>query len=242
MAQKSKNKTRLYCLMFLLIKILPGQEYNYPSWFLYAPRGAVTAVGYASKSYYPENAIETACEQARENLARYASVRILGEEGLIIQGDQFYYSGNNFREEIDSLLFEYYKSATVYLDTSVIGDLCLVFVSDRSLSYEESLLSSENLTSWIHELPKSSDFIYAMGIARLYFHEISSWLEAERDARIQLALTLCAEVKSHTRMYNQSFREVSLSKVDQVLQDIQIVARARTNDIFYILVKMKNNR
>jgi len=97
----------------------------------------------------------------------------------------------------------------------------------------------DSLPSWISNLPEKSGYLYAMGISQLYFNEVSSWLESERDARLQLALSLGSQEKTLNMLNNGRIHEVSKSSIDQILKDIQVVGRSKSQNIFYVLIRMK---
>jgi len=216
-----------------------GQKNFYPSWFVTAPEGAVTAVGYALSSYYPENAIQLACENAFYNLASFKSTRFKGEEGTISVPNGHLYAGNNFVEIIDSTLLENLSNQIVYLDTTIVGSLTLVLVSDEHIDISKELVEVNRLPIWINQLPDATNELYAIGVSPIYFREVSSWLQAEKDARLQLALSLGIRIKTMEKQLNESYQEITQYSVDQILKNVKVVARAKAENILYVLVKME---
>jgi len=223
-----------------LFNVGKGQENEnlYPAWFVTAPKGAVTAVGYAPISYYPENGIKMARENALLNLAKVLRTTVIGEEASILSGGEHFYAGNTFKEYPDSFIVDYLKNAIVYLDTAIVQNMILVLASDSRLVVDKTLKTLPDNPAWITTLPSDSLGIYSVGISQKYFYETNSWLNAEQNMRLQMAMILKTEVKDLVKNYSPFYQEVQQSKVESILINCQVVARARKGDIFYVLGKL----
>lgn len=215
-----------------------AQSGQYPSWFVTAPSGAVTAVGYAPRSYYPDNAIARAVENALHNLNLALQTDVVGQEAALIQSDQHLYAGNTFRELTDSTRLSLLTQTAIFLDTTITEQMVLVLAAAKTLTVESDSISLPDSPDWIIETPEQNGFVYAVGVSQVYFREPSGWLAAERDMRLRMAFTLEIRLTGLVKSHNQYYQEVQHSTVKQRLRNCHVIARARQGDILFVLGRM----
>jgi len=76
-------------------------------------------------------------------------------------------------------------------------------------------------------------------VSQRYFSPISSWLEAERNARIQLALSLGVQINRLNKSHEGIISHITQHRLDQQLTRVEVVSRALMNEIYYVLLRIK---
>jgi hypothetical protein len=96
---------------------------------------------------------------------------------------------------------------------------------------------------WTESPPNDENYFYAVGISPEYYYEISSWKEAEKLARRNLARSVYIEIKSLQKGARQ-FQEITNENLEMDLHNIQVVSRWRDIEekLFYVLIKMPKNQ
>ena len=208
---------------------------TYPNWFWQTPNlSFLTAVGYASiDSSHPNKAQEDAIDDGIERLAKSVRVRIRAEQSFI--NEEF---TRKVQEETDTRIKEHVRDthkllATYYGDGLTIvllglGEATNGLVGATNL-FTPVATASPSVPDWFLRLPSQPGYTYAPGYASGANHteqpqEAAGWLsknawsEAEKNARVELALG--RETVFHT--LRESF---SVSSTDVILNDIETVAR-----------------
>lgn len=212
---------------------------EFPAWFFQMPEDdeAVYSVGYARAYARYDSAATIAARNARYqlNLAILAALR--GERLFqTLPGGQIVYQGEKFEERPMGAV------NPVYLDTVQVGGMVLVLASSRLP--QVSILSTPTLhtispPSWITTLPDSLNAMYAVGMSRLYYYEEHSWLEAERQARQELAFSFWTRQRQFLRGTRDEEFGVTASGTSVQLHGTQVVARWRSDTMCFVLVKTK---
>ncbi len=221
---------------------LPPRTPAYPSWFYAPPKNSVTATGMARLSHFKESAISQASERALAGLARNIRVRIAGEERSLGLAGRELYLGNTITETVDSSTVGYAESVICYLDTVISDDLVLVLAATGSYACSSEMLQADALPEWTRHIPDQPGYAYGLGAAPVYYTEISSWSEAEQAARRHLALSLMSREKSLGKISHYGLQEARSTETDIVLQNIETVGRARDEQFFYLLIRMRIGR
>ncbi|MDP2209584.1 MAG: hypothetical protein Q8K98_12560 [Bacteroidota bacterium] len=234
----------MVCLIYFNTKSF-CQEY--PKWFI--EQGKIdannTAVGYARLSFYTDSSTALAFKNACENYARNKNSRITGGQAFWATEIGTFWMGHNFKETYDTL--QYFKALNSFkgIDTLITDKLIIILIGDSNnvsdqLQPERISFSDIKSPVWINSPPTDSLFIPAVGIAPEYFYETSSWLEAERLARLNLARQICTKLKSIQKADNYEGQEVRHEETYVDLQNIIITARWRDlqKKLFYVLIKM----
>lgn len=215
----------------------------YPRWFWKMPHNpnAVFAVGYAQTYFYPDSSVKEATENGIKSLAKSVSVRIKGERGFIdtLHGPQF--AGEDFQEVLPEGVLDYVKKNHKVIATETVDDITLVLlcIGDApSLSSAKSFNS--RCPSWISKPPKREGFLYSKGQCTPQYHQEDAWQLAEYDARIDLALSLFAKLRSLVKKLDRNLNTITAVKTDVVLNRVQVIERwlDPKNGIPYVLVRM----
>ena len=94
---------------------------------------------------------------------------------------------------------------------------------------------------WLSQLPESTASLYGVGhCSRPSLRLHSGWREAERNALVDLALTLKSYVRNLTKQLNSQTGRVLSVQTNVVLSCIQVVERwyDRQNRSYHVLLEM----
>lgn len=227
----------------------PRAENLYPSWFFNPPTGPTFAVGYSSEHAYRDSAIKAAVRQAARNFAMSHAVQIIGEQGLATLAAGTITVGSTIKEHFDTTEAGRLGESMKALDFFQRGNSVSVLASTDSLAGAPggTRLDAAAVArpSWTTMLPDEPGYVYNSGLAPVYFNEFNSWLEAERKARINLALTIFTRVKFLGKKVEDTyFREFQVEETNVTLHGIQVVARWKDvrNKICYVLARVPVQR
>lgn len=219
---------------------------SYPNWFL--NQGTITcglaAVGYASPSFYRDSSISQAAQNAAVNVGRLQMTHISGGQAFWSTEGGTYWMGANFREEFDTLATVRALRSQKVLDSFVTSGFVAVLCGDSTCAGDPSLRMLTEIRSpaplWTESIPRDEQFVYAVGMAPEYYYELSSWQEAERAARLNLARNVFTQIKALQKVGGREGQEIRNEEMAVTLKYQQIVARWRDpkEKIFYILIRM----
>jgi hypothetical protein len=217
----------------------------YPDWFL--NQGQVNcdrkAVGYANPSFYRDSSIAQAIRNAADNYGRQAGTHISGGQAFWSTEAGTYWMGADFREQFDSMAARSALATLTPLDTFVASNIVLVLFGDPACKLDESerrqIHISGPLPAWSESAPRDPNYWYAVGLAPEYFYETSSWAEAERFARRNLALSVFVSVKSLQKRDAREGQEIRQEELLVTLRDLEVVARWKDHEkkVFYVLMR-----
>lgn len=203
----------------------------------------MSAVGYASASYYADSSISRAFKNSVENLDLQVRVHVRGGQAFWSTEAGTYWMGADFTEVPDTLASRPAHSALAPVDTFVTDAMTLVLLvgADCRLSTDNGRLRRVTATAplWVESSPKDETHSYAVGLATEYFYEASSWLEAERNARRNLARSISMKVKAMQKLTAREGQEVKHEEMSVTLEHIEVVSRWRDVEkkIFYVLMR-----
>ena len=246
-------------------KYLIHKYSNYPRWFWQMPHSntALFAVGYAQTYFHRDTSVEEATENGIRSLAKSVSIRIKGERGFMdtVYGSEF--AGEYFQEEFKDGALDFVKENYEVVATETVGnkqpptpynkgDITLVLLcslrSPTTSSYgigDAPVVSSvkgfnSGRPGWVSEPPKRNGFLYAVGQCHPQYHEEDAWQLAEYDARINLALSLFAQLRSLVKKLDKTLNVITTVKTDVVLNRMQVDKRwvDPKNGIPYVLMRM----
>ncbi|HIE30155.1 TPA: hypothetical protein EYP66_23055 [Candidatus Poribacteria bacterium] len=225
----------------------PSAEASYPAWFWNMPHfeNNLFAVGFSETFFHPENSTKNAIKDGIERLAKYLSVHIKGEHGLLSSGGRIIYSVDNIQEELSpsvlSFVEEHHQVAATYAGkkyTFVL--LCLGEGDTKNIAVPLSAAPMPSKPRWVTTLPKKSGYMYALGHSNPYYREVNSWRIAEKNARISLALSLESKVRGLAKQLNASMDTISTVSTDVQLNRVQVIARWKhpEHNACHVLVRM----
>lgn len=245
--RKSGYFIPFFLFFSLLVSVNSGYGQVYPEWFLNPEKLHVShaVAGYADPAFYADSAVTQAYLNGCETFAKETTCQY--------SGGQFYWSteigvfwiGNDVQEVFDSSATALAKNVLVAADTFVTDKIVMVLATNEPPSDDASLFKlrktrSKSSPDWIKELPENSEFIYATGLAPLYFHEKSSWLQAEQRARHNLARTILLNVnsvqQSDVEGQDKRYEDLGITNINS-----RVVSRwfDPKDEICHVLVKMK---
>lgn len=248
------SPTGQYCctsviIVWLLYVVNAAYGQSYPNWFL--NQGAITcgsaAVGYASPSYYRDSSISQAAQNAGVNLGRLQVSHISGGQAFWSTEAGTYWMGANFREEFDTVAAVKALGSQKVLDSFVASGFVAVLCGDSTCAVDPSsrtLMQIRSLApSWTESIPRDEQFVYAVGMAPEYYYELSSWQEAERAARLNLARNVFTQIRALQKIGGREGQEIRNEEMAVTLKHQQIVARWRDpkQKIFYVLIRMQKS-
>ncbi len=241
-----------YALFPLLVSILlrsspkPLPENMYPWWFFSPPAGSPSwTVGYSAEHAYLDSALKAATREAGRAYARNQQDLIKGEQGLATLAGGTITVGSTIKEYFDTAQAVRMGSTMTVLDYFRRGGAVAVLASTDSAANVpgKNRVDAARVPapSWTTVLPDNPGYLYNSGLAPLYYNEFNSWLEAERKARIGLALTAYTRVKFLGKKEdNIYFREFQVEETNVTLHGIQVVARWKDvkNQVCYVLSRV----
>lgn len=231
-------------LMFQASK-KPLPENLYPEWFLESPSASIFSVGYSDERSYVDSAIASATREAAVNYIKSQRVRIAGEQGMATFAVGKIPVGSTIKELYDENEAGRLGQSMVAVDMFQRGRTVTVLASTDSAKKPQAVrrvdVSKVPKPSWVNQMPEMSGYLYGTGLAPVYYYENNTWREAERKARINMALSVYAEVKSLTKKADDVYyREYQVEETNVTMQGLEIVSRWKDvkNQICYVLVRM----
>lgn len=235
----------IFVIYLFFAGILIAQSYK--AWFLNPLDYGCgnTVIGYSNRSYYGDtSAIKNAFLNACENYLKQHQVYFSGGQAFWTTEAGTYWMGNSFTEEIDTSIVYTTVSTLKIIDTLITPDFVAVLVSDQSCEGKFDNIS-QNINSlktpvWITSIPYDNRFFYSVGLAPSYYHERSSWEEAEKIARRNLASNVSSKMKSLEKKSSLEYQEIMNEDIAVILKNCQIIGRWRDlkKNIFYVLMRM----
>ena len=234
---------RFFGILLIIPGILVAQ--SYPGWFLRQEgmKCRTTAVGYAVPSFYRDSSIAQATRNAAENVGRQTATHVRGGQMFWATEGGTYWMGADFREQYDTTASKSALSSLIPVDAFVTSSIALVLLADSGCQVDRRLLGRLTVDGeapeWTETPPHDARYTYAVGVAPEYYYEVSSWLEAERLARRNLARSVITEIKSLQKLSAREGQELRSEEISVSLHHIEAVARWRdlVKKIFYVLLR-----
>jgi len=226
---------------------------EYPRWFLDQgdlPCGGA-AVGITATPYYPDSTGGQGLLLAAENAVRYRALTIGGRMAYITTEAGTCVVASTVMESFDTSLVEGVTKSMKLRSSFSTGGLMLVLASSSRCDVPEQFLrivrvDRSDLPSWVTTLPPDDDMSYAVGISESFYYEQSSWNEAEKNARLELARMSHSHLRGvgYLQRYDSGIsigsdiREEDLGTT--VLHGVRVLRRWRNPSmrLFYVLLGM----
>lgn len=247
MKQLLRATAKVIGLLTVLLRAQPCFSQEYPYWFLFEEDLGCgkSAVGIATPSAYRDSAAALSFRQACDAFVRLSEVRLSGGQGFWATEGGTYWMGADFSEEYDTSRAQEIIGSLVALDTVATEGGVFVLVGRAGCSLagmkgKTLSLVDRPAPSWVQRLPSEKGYHVAVGMAPQYFYETSSWADAERAARRNLARVAYVSYKSMQKVTTTEGQEVRQEELSVTLRDCQVVARWRDlkSGVFYVLMKM----
>jgi hypothetical protein len=94
--------------------------------------------------------------------------------------------------------------------------------------------------AWIDSPPQTPGYVTSVGMAVLYYHPISSWHEAEKIGRRNLAATVSSSVRQLEKQTATEGQAISHSEIRAQLSNVRVLRRWEDpkEGICYVLMRM----
>ncbi|MBT5872675.1 MAG: hypothetical protein HOH43_04590 [Candidatus Latescibacteria bacterium] len=210
---------------------------DYPPWFLKMPEesGVHFAVGLSRAYAKRDSSVSQAVRDAMYQLRIAAETTIKGERLFqMLPGGRTVYQGEVFLEQPG-------KAATpCFLDTVEASGMVMVLAATRRPDHydaEVGTIPQHAPPSWVTDIPKDSNGVYAVGMARAYYYEENSWREAERQARQELAYSIAARQRRLFKGTTETSFGVTASATAVRLTGVQTMERWRSESVCFVLIR-----
>jgi len=196
---------------------------EYPDWFLKMPVGEEDffVVGYSEKYHYLSSSIEKAKKVAIQKIATHIRDSISGQRAFSLSPVGKAYISETINEIFDTSVIKSIEISVI--DTAILENMVIILVKYGKGEYIPSPLVKD--TSWVMDIPEIQGWVLESGYAPIYEHECNSWLAAERDARISLAMALEYHLEDLKKYDETSVRGISIETVNSVITEIHAIAR-----------------
>jgi hypothetical protein len=203
-----------------------------PVWFWDTPRmgGISFAVGYSPLHQESDHAYQEAFQDAAWRLFCDRQCHIYGEKGIASSPEGTMQMGSTIRIEVDSTGFSAFSGRLVRLDSLATTTMRVILVGTAEVVIDKARISVPDFE--ITDPEKN----LGLGSAPIYYHESSSWIEAEREARIQLALDAHAEFMGSSETADEMILQTAVTKTDVALTGIQTLHRRIERTQGYVMV------
>ncbi len=192
-----------------------------PTWFWDPPRIPCEA-GYAPPYEDLSKAYQEAFEDAAWRMFIGSGCRIAGERGLLKTGCDAISMGGTVEFYVDSSGFEAFRKGLVRVDSVATTAMAVVLLSITPISFSGGWVASPVKDAEIEVDP--GEFI-AQGESEAYFFEMSSWLEAERAARIEAAFAVLTRRRNVQLIIDDRRIETTAEQTDVWMRSLRTVAR-----------------
>ena len=203
-----------------------ANKYDMPAWFWEPPvsQGTSLAAGYSEAYFTAQTSFDEAFNDAAWRLFFDRESRVIGGQATAKVGDSMFHAGKSYKIEADSTRFDSFVGGLVRLDSIVVGKLVVMLVGTATVDFSRRMMPPPDHANPVDFAEKG--FIIAMGGSPKYHKEVSSWLEAERNARIEAALSLNAQVKSYEGNIPGLGVKTIVIATDVLMKNVKIVGRS----------------
>ena len=244
-SESRRNRVAALALAFVVAGAIALEAQVYPRWFLEQGRVPCpnSSVGYARPAYYQGSAAGVALLDAQCSVSKCNRTTVQGGELFWQTALGTSYMGHDFVERFDTTACDTPVTVTG-LDTFATSSIVVVLASRGLCGVSDEMQSvidceGRARPTWVEKPPRYPGYIHAVGSAPVYYFETSSWVEAERRARMRLARTLGAEIRSLERSDNVGRDALVHDDLSVTLEAVQVVARWREGDeACHVLMRM----
>ena len=242
-------------IRIVALALIPAAVFaqEYPRWFL--DQGDLpcvgAAVGITATPYYPDSTGGQGLLLAAENAVRYRAMTVSGNKSYFTSEGGTSVVGSTVTESFDTSLVEKAAKSMKVLASFSRDRLTLVLAGSSGCDVPEQFLrmvrvDRPDTPAWINTLPRGDEMYYALGVSESFYYEQSSWTEAEKNARLELARM------SHSRLRGVEYTQRNESGVSggttirdedlgsTTLYGIRVLCRWRnpSTNLFYALLGM----
>jgi len=209
----------------------------YPEWFLRTPavQGTRLAVGYAAAYGDTAYSVREGIAHAQGSLRVNRAVRIRSEYlQETLRDGNIAFRGELYVEDTLSSTVD----SVVVSDTAWVGTMVVLLTGRAPVAVSRRRLPMPTQPpTWVRELPKSDNGLYALGTARAAYDAHHAWKEAERQGRRSLAFTAKTNIRSATDVRTGvSSNAAIIASTAADVRNIEIRERWADRHSVYVLV------
>lgn len=235
----------LLVLVFAVYFPVVGQ--SYPEWFVNQSKLDTEsyAVGFANQGYYLDSTVSDALTNGLENFCLNRSSFVYFEQGFYGIDIGTIWLGKSSRIVYDTSECQNLKDSFRAVDTLFLIESIAVLISNRESDPNANLLKQVNIgdqPAWVNELPDDTHFNYAVGESKKYFYESSSWIKAQKAARINLAKLYSMDIQALEKRYDYYQESIFKESISEELENTEITGRWKNpvKGIYYVLIRAPN--
>ena len=217
---------------------------GYPSWFLegVGDQGIRCAVGYGRIFVDPDTSVAYAKRDGVERVAKGMAVAVRSEQGFAAAPGGLRSMGGVFSEEVDWAKVKTIREQCRVVDSAQVHGMTLALVcygAESAFELERTRMP-ERPPKWVRKLPKKKGYVFAVGTSHLYYNEATSWREAERAARLELARYVLSQIRDLSKKAGGTLEQVIATKTEATLRGVRIAGRwlDRKTKACYVLCRM----
>lgn len=233
---------RILLIVFLSSSISFSQIL--PSWFISRPDTNYSYYyGFVETGdYYSETSYKSSFEKACVNAAQSVKSTYFIDQTFISAGGAK--SWANYKADIvyDTSLVEYFLNSLSIVDSFQTKAHTIVIVSNSSnkLSHTNIGITQLAKPKWVEAVPHSNNYYYAVGTSVEYYHIESSWDEAEKVARLELARQKNIKMKQIQKVTDNSYYDITNEVTNATLRSVQTIGRwvDPKVKIYHVLLQM----
>ena len=231
-------------VMLVVCSVASESFAQYPVWFIEQGRipGPRVVVGYAQPGYRHDSTGGAAYQDALFSFARQNRVKISGGQIFWNTEAGSFWMGSDFSEDVDTTGLTQAAESLAVLDSFTTPSMQALLLGPKGSELDPAWKTMTGLGTtapgWIESPPVSSTDEYAVGMAPQYYYESSSWKEAERMARRNLARSVFTTVRMLQKSGIQA-QGIEHEELRVDLHDISVAARWRDVNarIVYVLMR-----
>ena len=137
---------------------------------------------------------------------------------------------------------EYFLNSLSIVDSFQTKAHTIVIVSNTSnkLSHTNIGITQLAKPKWVEAVPHSDSYYYAVGTSVEYYHIESSWDEAEKVPRLELARQNNIKLKQIQKVTESSYYDITNEVTNATLRSVQTIGRwfDPKEKIYHVLLQM----
>ena len=198
-----------------------------PAWFWDTPviEGTSLSVGYSQPYIDSDHAYEDAFKDAAMRMFTDRMSCVRGERAIATVPDGVMQMGSTIHQETDTTGFGDFCKILVRLDSARTTTLRTMLVSTSHIEINKELIAPPGTAAEITTGSRTS-----VGLAPFYLLESSSWIEAERNGRIELAIGISSEMRIVDKKQDDQAIKTIVTKTDVILSNVQTLHRRIDRD------------
>ena len=196
-----------------------------PAWFWQTPvePGVLLSVGYSTPYANISSSYQEAYDSAAWRLFVDCESHVIGGRAMLETPEGMMSAGSKFDFIVDSSAFEGFAKSLVRIDSAATIELVVMLVGTKKIEVDTDWTIDPGLPE-LSAFKKEGYFV-SLGTGQDYHYQSSSWEEAERSARREMALTF-SEIKILEKDVNFYSSGTFLIETDIWLHNVQTLARS----------------